>query len=171
MIALWALLIAMQSVARGEPAKSLPTLSVCDVLADDPTRLSGKVIRVRGLLGGSDEGTWLSAECESHLVTKGLTWGSDLSVYVDVSDENIARSWERERKKLKGLHADWAHDKIWATIVGRLETRASMDDEVVQMPYGLARAGFGHLGGSPAEINVISVEDVTVERPPVHKTQ
>ncbi len=168
MIALWALLIGMQSAGRSEPAKSLPTLSVCDVLADDPTRLNGKVIRVRGLLGGSGEGTWLSAECKSHLVTKGLTWGSDLSVSVDASDENVARSWERMGQKLKLLRADWVHDRIRVTIFGRLRTRGSMEDEVVQMPYGLAHAGFGHMGGSAAEIIVISIEDVTVERRTTH---
>ncbi|HLG96092.1 MAG TPA: hypothetical protein VKX49_07255 [Bryobacteraceae bacterium] len=49
------------------------------------------------------------------------------------------------------------------TLVGRLETRASMGDAVVQMPYGLARAGFGQ-GDAPAQIDVTSVEDVTIER-------
>ena len=40
-----------------------------------------------------------------------------------------------------------------------------MDDEVVQTPFGLERAGFGHMSGAPAEINVISVEDVTIGLP------
>jgi hypothetical protein len=42
---------------------------------------------------------------------------------------------------------------------------------VVQMPYGLARAGFGHLGAAPAELNVITVKEVGVEllsMPPEH---
>lgn len=35
--------------------------------------------------------------------------------------------------------------------------------EVVRMPYGLRRAGFGHPGDSVAQINVISVEEVAVD--------
>jgi hypothetical protein len=149
MTTLVAILIAIQSGGSGGSAQSPAILNVCDVLAEDPTRLNGKVIQVRGLLGGTNEGTWLSGECKTHLVTQGLTWGSSLSVYVNASDERTARSWERMGQKLRRLRADFARDRIWATIVGRLETRASMDDEVVQMPYGLAHAGFGHMGQRP----------------------
>jgi len=166
---LWALLTSMQMDPREELVRPVVTLSVCDVLAHDPTKLNGRLIKVKGLLGETDEGTWLIGECTTHLVTKGLSWGNDLSIHVDASDENTLRSWESMLAKLRRLHADPGKDRIWLTVVGRLETRASMDDEVVQMPYGLARAGFGHLGGSPAEINVVSVEDVGVERKSPHK--
>jgi hypothetical protein len=159
-----AIVIALQAASSERPVRVPMTLSVCDVLADDPTKLNGKVTKVKGLLGGTDEGTWLTAECTTHLVTKGLAWGNDLSVYIDGSDQKTLRSWEKVGQKLKQLRANLGQDRIWVTIVGRLETRASMDDEVVQMPYGMARAGFGHMGGTPAEINVISVEDVRVER-------
>jgi hypothetical protein len=71
-------------------------------------------------------------------------------------------------EKLNRLHADITRDKVRVTIVGRLETRLSMNDEVVQMPYGLRKAGFGHMGDSPAEINVISIEDVAVEPQPAN---
>ncbi len=151
-------------VATTTPARSAETFSVCDVLADDPTKLSGKVVSVRGLLGVTNEGIWLVGECKTHLVTKGLEWGNDLSVYVPAADDRAARSWEQMSNKLKRLHADLRRDRVWVTIIGRLETRQSMDDEVVQMPYGLRRAGFGHMGDSPAEINVVSIEDVSVER-------
>ena len=166
-----AIFIAIQSVSRNGPTQSLTTVSVCDVLADDPTKLNGNVIRVRGLLSPTGEGTWLSGECKTHIVTKGLSWGNDLAMETDASDENAARSMERMRQKLKLLHPDYARDRVWVTIIGRLETRASMDDEVVQMPYGLHRAGFGHMSGSPAAINVMSIEEVTVERRPREKTR
>ena len=52
---------------------------------------------------------------------------------------------------------------MWVTIPGGLETRSSLADEVVQMPYGLTLAEFGHLRGSAAEIGVISVGDAAVE--------
>ena len=159
-------LMAVQADSRHETPQSLAPLSVCDVIANDPTKLNGKVIKVRGLLGGTDEGTWLMEECNTHLVTKGLTWENDLSVYVDASDESIARSWERMGAELRRLRADTTRDKVWVTIVGRLETRASMEDEVAQTAHGLVKVGFGHMSGSPAEINVLSVQDITVERRP-----
>lgn len=160
---LLALLVGFQTEMHRETPRPLRTLSVCDVIANDPTKLNGEVIKVRGLLGGTDEGTWLVGECKTQLVTKGLTWRNDLSVYVDASNESVERSWERMGAKLKQLHASPGRDKIWVTIVGRLETRASMDDEVIETSHGLVKLGFGHMNGSPAEINVISVEDVAVE--------
>ncbi len=170
MAMIWlAILMVMQAGLPGRPPGSLAILSVCEVLAHDPTRLNGKVVRVKGFLGGTDEGIWLTEECQSHLVTKGLAWGNDLSVHVDLSDVDTSRAWGKMLEKLNQLHADMGRDKIQVTIVGRIETRASMDDEVVQMPYGLRRAGFGHMGGSPAEINVISIDDVAIEPRPASK--
>jgi hypothetical protein len=157
-------MIAMLLLVGAGPSRA-ETLSVCEVLADDPTKLNGKVISVRGLLGATAEGMWLMGECKTHLVTKGLEWGNNLSVYVPAADEGVARSWEGLSSRLKALHASLSRDRVWVTITGRLETRRSMEDEVVQMPYGPRRAGFGHMGDSPAEINVISIEDVRVERP------
>ena len=158
------LFVFVAQVVLGQTPAHPKVLSVCDILADDPTKLNGSVIAVRGVLGGTDEGTWLTGECKTHLVTKGLEWANALSVYIPMADENVARSSERMRRKLKRMHADPSEDNVWVTIIGRLETRQSMDDEVVQMPYGLARAGFGHLSGAAAEINVLSFEDVAVEK-------
>ena len=157
-------LLAMQAADRREPGKSNVTLSVCNVLAHDPTILNGKIIRIKGYVGGTDEGTWLMGDCQTHLVTKGLTWGNDIAWYINLAEEKTARSWERYAKKLKRLRPDWQHDRIWVTVAGRLETRRTMDDPVVQTPYGLARVGFGHLSSSPAEIDVMSIETIDVER-------
>lgn len=70
-------------------------------------------------------------------MTKGVTWGNDLSVYVEGGIESIARSWERMRARVKKLHADRERDEVWVTITGRLETRASIDDAVMETPHGL----------------------------------
>jgi hypothetical protein len=155
--------IAVMHWLFARPVAPPKAISVCEVLAGDPSRRNGEVVRVRGLYGGTDEGIWLVGECTTHLVTKGLSWGNDLSIYVDVSDKGIAGSWKQMLHRLKQLHAGPTRDRIWVTIVRRIETKPSMDDEVVQMSYGLAKAGFGHLGGSPAEINVLAVVDVTLE--------
>jgi hypothetical protein len=166
-IILFALMMP-QVAGRAEPTKVPPVLSVCDVLSNDPTKLNGKIISVKGRLGSTDESIWLSGDCKTHLVTRGVEWANDMSVYVDVAYESIARSWARMLTQLSRLHASLRKDKVIVTIVGRLETRDSMGDMVVEMPYGLRRAGFGHLGGAPAEINVLSVEvnQVALERKP-----
>jgi hypothetical protein len=160
-IAIWLVALAAQSTVP-------PPMSVCDVLAHDPTILNGKLIKIRGIYAPGPHSALITGECKTHLLTKGLTWGNDLSVYVNLSDENVARSWANFFEKLKRLRPRGVseHDRIWVTFVGRLETRTSMNDEVLQMSFGLARAGFGQGGEAPAEINVISVDDVRVERQP-----
>jgi hypothetical protein len=67
-------------------------------------------------------------------------------------------------RKLDRLRADWYRDKVWVTIVGRIDTRDSLNAMVMERPYGRSRAGFGHLGQAPAEIHPFSLQDVTVER-------
>jgi hypothetical protein len=162
-LALVLLLIAMQSDKAG-PSVTPKVLSICEILAGDPTRLNGKILTVRGVLAGTDEGSWLVEDCNTHLVTKGLTWANSFSIYADLSDAHIAASWQRMLERVRRLRVNAERDSVWITVVGRLETRASMDDEVVQMPYGLSKAGFGHIGEAPAEINVISVKNVVLER-------
>ena len=158
------LLIALQTPLARDAEGPRKTLSVCEILADDPTKLNGAVVTVRGYLSATDHGTWLNADCKKHLVTKGLAWPDQLSVYVDASSDRIARSWEQVSHQSSRLGAVPGRDRIWLTITGKLETRESMDNEVVQMPYGLARAGFGQTGESPAEIRVISAQDIRIER-------
>ncbi len=72
------------------------------------------------------------------------------------------RSWQRMSEKIKRLNGNVAGGGVYVTIVGVLETRPSMDEEVDTGPDGPRALGFGHLGGAPAEINVISVKDVSV---------
>ena len=165
------ILILLPIKSGGQAPQPLVVLNVCDVLANDPTILNGKLIRVRGFLWGTDEGIWLFGECKTHLETKGLVWGNQIAVTTDYLNKDSQRSWRKMGERMKQLHADWERDKIWVTFVGRLTTRATMDDAVVQMPYGLAKAGLGHLGAAPAEIEVLSAEEVTVERQPANKSR
>ena len=158
------LVATLASCLGDQDAGSPPlTLSVCGVLATDPTRLNGQILTVRGSLSGTDEGIWLSGQCETHLVTKGLVWGNDLAVLVETSDET-QRSWDKMRRTLDQLRVKFERDEVEVTFVGKLVTRNSMDEEVIQRPYGLVKAGFGHMGASPAEIDVISVVNVNVKR-------
>jgi hypothetical protein len=165
-----AIQILLMQAAANAATSSARTLSVCDVLADDPTRLNGQVLSVRGMVEATEEGSWLIGTCKTHLVTKGLTWANIIWIYVDHADEDAEHSWGTISTKASQLHADLRRDKIWVTIVGRLETRKSMEDAVYQMPYGPSKVGFGHLGAAPAEIDVISVRDVTIV-PPQHNAK
>jgi hypothetical protein len=166
-------LISLCCLALAAQSTAPPPISVCDVLAKDPTLLNGRLIKIRGIFMVGAHGSVLAGECKTHLVTKGLAWANDLTVHVDPSNENTERSWASIGEKVKRFRPRGVslQDRIWITVVGRLETRASMDDEVVETPFGLARAGFGQGGQAPAEINVISVEDVTVERLPARPRQ
>jgi hypothetical protein len=74
------------------------------------------------------------------------------------------RAWDKMQRKIRKARAVWSQDRIWVTIVGIIETRASMDDEVVPGPDGLQRVGFGHGGGSAAAIEVRGIEDIIIER-------
>jgi len=156
------LVIALQLAAAARPAPSR-VLNVCELLADDPTRFNGKVVSVRGLLEGTDEGLWLSDDCKSHLTTRGVTWGDEIWVPEGAEDENAERSLLRFSKHLDSLHLQLGRDTIRVTIAGLIETRKSMDDALVQMPYGLSKFGFGHLSAAAAAIHVMSIRDVTVE--------
>ena len=159
----WIAVQAMQ-VAEQKPTQLSTPLTVCDILAEDPTKWNGKVVSVRGLFTRSDEGMWLFEECKKHLVTKNLAWSNTLWLEFDTSDQKFRNSWDCMLAELDRLHARIDRDRVWMTLVGRLETRPTMDDAVVQMPYGPMRAGFGHMGGSPAAFNVLSVEDVKLEK-------
>jgi hypothetical protein len=114
-------------------------------------------------LAGNGEGVWLIDECKEHLVTKGLSWASSIAVEVQPYGD-VLRAWDDMLERVKALHGDVSRDKVLVTISGRLETRASLEDEVVHMPYGFRRSGFGHMGDSVAQIDVLSVGDVSVER-------
>jgi hypothetical protein len=133
-------------------------------LTRDPTRLNGNIVKVRGYLAATDHGNFLGGECKAHLVTRGLAWGNLLSLHIDPAHPGVIRSWKSFSVQLTRLHADPRRDGVWVTVVGRLETRASMDDEVIERPWGLQKAGFGHMGGCAAEIDVLSLEGVVIER-------
>jgi len=160
-----ALLIAVLSQTAGESPTGPPARysTVCEVLKDDPVRLNGSVISVRGILSISDEGAWLFGDCEKHLVTRGVTWSNVLWLETDETDAQAVRSVKNMWKRIRTLHADPRNDSVYVTLVGRLETEASMNAAIVpRMDGTLARAGFGHLGAAPAQIVIQKATDITV---------
>ena len=89
------ILFALRAQIATPAAEPSGVVSVCEMVANDPTKLNGKVVAVRGMLVTTEEGDWLGSKgCDRHLVTKGLSWPSILEVQLD--DSNSARqSWKR----------------------------------------------------------------------------
>lgn len=131
---LLAIFIVMQIAAAPSPPPK--AVSVCELLARDATEMNGRIVSIRGLIGGTDEGTWLTGECKGHPGTGGVRWGNDLWVEIDTTGRVAMRSWNKMLGKMRAAHADWTQDRIWVTVVGRIETRASMSDEIALGPTG-----------------------------------
>ncbi|MFN7995976.1 MAG: hypothetical protein U0Q18_20360 [Bryobacteraceae bacterium] len=138
--------------------------TVCEILAENPTRLNGHRLRITGLLEGGDEGAWVDGECTSALTTYGVTWPN--IIWLDFNPDNLRAqaAWKRMSEKLAKLHAT-VRDNIRVTILGKFETRESMRDAVVTGPNGRPRkAGFGHMGTAPATMEVLDITDVIVTK-------
>src|SRR5579885_2057121 len=94
-----------------------PRLTVCEVLASDPTQFNGKTVAVRGKLVSNGEGMWLSGECKTHLVTKGLEWANTLSVRLNQSYPGTIESWRHLLEQLRRGHANIIRDSVYVTLV------------------------------------------------------
>ena len=56
----------------------VPVVTVCEAL-HDLGRYNGKSIVLVGRFGSTDEGSWLSEDCERKIVTNGYTWADIIS--------------------------------------------------------------------------------------------
>lgn len=136
-------------------------LSVCDVL-QNPARLRGRVLSIRGFAVATEEGSWLGGDCRDHLVTKGLTWPN--TIWLLVTGGTDFAGLERIRKQISRERSSSA-DRVWITYVGMLETKSSIEEEVgLDDKGGPHRLGFGHLNDAPAQLDVRTAKDVVIER-------
>jgi len=157
-----ALLLA-QSDASPNPAR-LPTVSVCELLAA-PLEYDGKLIRIRDLTKGTDEGLWLSTNlCPGVFVTDGFEWPTLIYVIYPL-DELLTRAvdfgfdWtssERANRRYKELRRTYPDDCILWTYTGLFETRREWQMMVIGKPRG-----FGHLSAAPGQLIAKSVDDVS----------
>src|SRR5579884_1296257 len=92
-------------------APSAGVLSVCEVLNKDPTSLNGRVLSIRGVLGVTDEGTWLWGDCKTHLVIEGVEWANAISVYLDASDDSSKQSFAKLDAAIK--EANLVRGSVW----------------------------------------------------------
>jgi hypothetical protein len=139
------------------------TLTVCDVLSK-PLSYDGELVRIRGEIVGTDEGTWFKGEeCPAVMVTDGYVWGSLISIEFPgspfqihpVNFEYDASSVRRLTPRYKKLRRGLPDRCIAWTYTGLFETRK----EWSKMMNGNPR-GFGHLNGAPGELIIKSVDDV-----------
>lgn len=99
-------------VALAEPAKPL---SACDVLENDPVVLNGRVISVRGIYEGTDDGAWLGGDCRKRLVTDGVSWPNIISIGSAGTAEKAERTFGQLSDTPKRMHTDPEHDRVWVT--------------------------------------------------------
>jgi hypothetical protein len=138
---------------------------VCEVLSDLP-RYNGKVVIVVGRSGGTDEGSWLSQECEHPIVTNGFTWPNSIStsfVRRGVDPPVLPQDFKWNEKvlaaKLKEVQSttklrvlkEYNYSDSWVAMYGRFETRLPL--QVALDGRGNLRGyGFGHLAYAPAQL-------------------
>jgi hypothetical protein len=141
-------------------------LSVCEVL-DHRLRYDGKTVIVFGRISATTEGQWLTADCGGRLQIDGSEWGYDISLTYVVSQTQpppaLPSGFRWNRKKLIAALPEntgamqWRDDPDcqyragWAAVFGRLETQ-KVFDTFRDASGGMHHVGFGHLGGSPAQL-------------------
>jgi hypothetical protein len=168
--------LASAATARGQAPLGKeadpPIVTVCDVLRA-PLDYDGHLIKIRGRLSGTDEGTWLAdAGCPGALVTDGHVWPSEVWLAapgwrfifhpVDFQfDKKSARRFNRSYNKLRRRLPEQC---IVSTLTGLFETRSNWSQFKRVYPNGTREfTGFGHLGGAPGQLVIKSEDDVAVD--------
>lgn len=138
-----------------------PVLTVCEVMAD-LDRYDGKVVVVVGRLDGTDEGAWLAQNCGLKVTRAGREFEPSLSLVYFVGAFEpppplpTGFKWDRiligrklaEVKKTTEIHRKYK--ERWFACFGRLETHLPYLANINGKTFALD--GFGHLGGSPAQL-------------------
>jgi hypothetical protein len=134
--------------------------SVCELLAN-PQQFNGKSVKVRGIVEGGMEGTWLkSGECtERYSVGENsLPMAITLSYQSEYGQtptrntahiERVGQQISEQRKKTKS-------DVLMLTYTGILETRTEW--KILTLSSGEKQVwGFGLLNAFPAQLVVVDI--------------
>jgi len=151
---------------------NFPVVTVCDVLRT-PLQYDGRLLRIRGRLSGTDEGTWLLGEkCSGTLITEGHVWPSAIWLTapgrqevlhpLDFQlDEESGRSFNRSYRRLRRRVPDHC---IVSTLTGLFETRSDWSQFKRFYRDGTRQfTGFGHLGEAPGQLVIKSEDDVAID--------
>ncbi len=156
-------------MVRGEQpertSSKIPVVTVCEALRDR-ILYNGKSIVVVGRLASTDEGRWLTEDCDHKIVTEGYTWGNANSTThsgPDVRPVDLPQGfkWDESSLKVKlkqgqstttlKVRKEYESRDSWAAMFGRFETRAPL--QVARGADGKLRGyGFGHLNSAPAQL-------------------
>ena len=169
-VGLSALLFCGVEIACGQAAAvsngGVPVVTVCEAL-QDLSRYNGMVVIVVGRSGGTNEGSWLSEDCERKIVTEGYTWANIISTAYGRSevkpppilpadfrwDEALLATKLKEIQQITQLRIQKNHryDDRWVAIFGRFEARLLL--QVLVAGTGtLMGYGFGHGNQAPAQL-------------------
>lgn len=174
-IAIWVALPALifgssLEMAFGQVAQDsivgVPVVTVCEAL-HDLGRYNGKSIVLVGRFGSTDEGSWLSEDCERKIVTNGYTWADIISTTYPRSkvepppglpngfkwNTGLLTKKLRDAQKTTKLRVlkDNNYSDKWVAIFGRFETRLPLQ-VVIGGSGKLMGYGFGHLNIAPAQL-------------------
>jgi len=153
-----------QESANSRP--DIPVLTVCEAL-NDLHKYNDKAVVLVGKLMGTDEGRWLSEDCQHKIITDGYTWQNIVSLAYSrshvKSPPTLPESFKWNARlliaKLKQVQKTTTlevpkqrnYGDKWFAIFGRFETRLPL--QVVQGRGGKQFGyGFGHMNAAPAQL-------------------
>lgn len=145
------------------PAKALPVIPICD-LFQNLVAFKGQRIAVRAENVGTTEGSWLSGNCKSNIITGGHRWPVLISLGVPDyygPDASLFRIHEdRRHPDPPGLQSRNNVART-ATYVGLLQVKDRYEG-ICRADGSYVSFGYGHLGAAAAELIVESVYDAEV---------
>lgn len=156
-----------------DDVRSWPLVSVCQVLAD-PQTFDGKLIRLRGVVVGTDEGGFLGAplQCSKAYKTGDHVWPSWVALTGPGSRQRLhnplfvydPESEQVPFDKYRLLQKKYPDRCLLLTDAGLFETRADWSKSRAVYPNGSSKyVGFGNDGVAPAQLLLKSVVDVEVD--------
>jgi hypothetical protein len=168
-----ALSLGLSAVLAAQTEKketsNLPILTVCEILSN-PLQYDGKLIRIRDVIRGTDEGSWfVGDQCLDLFVTEGHAWPSLISLAVpgnplqlhSVDFKYDFASQNRLTSKYGQLKRRVSGDCIAWTYTGVFETRKNWAGAEAKTIDPLRLRGFGHLNAAPGQLLLKSADDVT----------
>jgi hypothetical protein len=137
-------------------------LTVCEVLQRG-SEFNHKLVAIRGIQMGTDEGAWLDGKGCQGIRTVGRTqaiiWletAANRRVAAGFEPVDLARSAQRINAEISKAHYDRRRDQLHLTYVGLFQMADSEETR---------GEGFGHLNSAIAALIVKDVMDVVVEGP------
>ena len=162
------------TVCGALPSYGQAPLSVCDLIVRR-TELDGRMVTVRGIVGGGGHGTFLRAQrsCAYELITRGVAWPNVVALtYPDnrskipADHANFKVDWgairRADNEAVRGGYDPKTNHEV-ATFIGLSITFSDLENRVTPGMPGALRLGFGpDLLGAPTQLLIKSINDVVI---------